>query len=108
VVGWLRLVGGRTRAVVMSSSDRYEALVSAIWGKGASLLWLQRGCNGHLNQVMNLVVATQSSTMVNLWGLGGVSAVAEEDGGVASRRRTVMALKRMGSNGLKNWPCWGE
>jgi hypothetical protein len=37
-----------------------------------------------------------------------VSTVAEEDGGVASRRRTVVALKRMGSNGLKNRPRWEE
>jgi hypothetical protein len=34
VAGWPRLAGGRTRAVVMSISDGYEALVSANLGKG--------------------------------------------------------------------------
>jgi hypothetical protein len=31
------------------------------------------GCNGQLNQPMNLVVATRDSTMVNPGGLGDVS-----------------------------------
>jgi hypothetical protein len=31
-----------------------------------------------------------------------------EDGRETSRRGTVVALKRMGSNGLKNRPRWGE
>jgi hypothetical protein len=38
VAGWPRLAGGRTRAVVMPSSDGYEAIVSVVLGKGASLL----------------------------------------------------------------------
>jgi hypothetical protein len=37
-----------------------------------------------------------------------VGTVAEEDGGVASRRRTVVTLSKMRSNGLKNRPGWGE
>jgi hypothetical protein len=62
------------------------------------------GCNGHLNQLGYLVWTTESWTMVSLWGLGGVSVIAEEDAREASRRRTTAALKRMGSNGLKNRP----
>jgi hypothetical protein len=38
VAGWPRLAGGRTRAVVMPSSDGNEALVSVVLRKGASLL----------------------------------------------------------------------
>jgi hypothetical protein len=34
VVGWPKLARGRTRAVVMPSSDKYEAFVSAVLGKG--------------------------------------------------------------------------
>jgi hypothetical protein len=34
--------------------------------------------------------------MVSPWGLGGVSAVAEEDGRVASWCRTVVTLKGWG------------
>jgi hypothetical protein len=62
------------------------------------------GCNGHINQPGYLVWTTQSWTMVSPWGLGSVSAIAEEDGRAASRRRTTAALKRMGSNDLKNRP----
>jgi hypothetical protein len=42
--------------------------------------------------------------MVSPLGLDGVSAVAEEEGKAALRRHTVVALKRMTSNGLKNQP----
>jgi hypothetical protein len=35
-------------------------------------------------------------------------AITEEDGRAVSRRRTVVALKRLGSNGLKNRLWWGE
>jgi hypothetical protein len=83
-------------------------LVSDGLGQRASLLWPQRGCNGHLNQPMNLVVATRSSTMVSPWGLGGMSSIAEEDGKETSRRVRVVALKKRGSNGPKNRPWWGE
>jgi hypothetical protein len=38
VAGWPRLAGGRTRAVVMPSSDGYEAFVSAVLGKGLPFL----------------------------------------------------------------------
>jgi hypothetical protein len=34
--------------------------------------------------------------MVSPLGLSGMSAIAEEDGGVASRRRTVLTLKGWG------------
>jgi hypothetical protein len=34
VVGWPRLAGRRTRAMVMPSSDGYEAFVSVLMGKG--------------------------------------------------------------------------
>jgi hypothetical protein len=34
VAGWPGLAGGRTRAVVMPSWDRYEAFVSTVLGKG--------------------------------------------------------------------------
>jgi hypothetical protein len=56
VAGWLETSWRGTRAMVMSSSDGYEA---SIGGSG------QKGCNSHLNQLMNLVVAAQSSTMVS-------------------------------------------
>jgi hypothetical protein len=77
--------------------------IGGTWQR-ASFLWPQRGCNGHLNQSLYLVVATQGSTMVSPRGLSGVSATTEEDGRAASRRRTVVALERMGSNGPKNRP----
>jgi hypothetical protein len=47
--------------------------------------------------------------MVSPWGLSDVSTVAEEDGGVASRRRTVLTLigwgptvRRIDRDGEKN------
>jgi hypothetical protein len=46
--------------------------------------------------------------MVSPWGLDDVSTIAKEDGLVASRRRTVVTLTKIRSNGLKNWPWWGE
>jgi hypothetical protein len=49
---------------------------------------------------------TRSSTKVSPWGLSVVSTVAEKDGGVASRRRTVETLTMMRFNGLKNWSRW--
>jgi hypothetical protein len=54
------------------------------------------------------MVAARSSTKVSPRGLGDVSAIAEEDGRVVSRHRTVVALKRMGFNGPKKWLWWGE
>jgi hypothetical protein len=32
----------------------------------------------------------------------------KRDGRATLRRRTIVALKRMWSNGLKNWPCWWD
>jgi hypothetical protein len=57
--------------------------------------------NGQLNLSGYPVWTTRSLTMVSPWGLGGVSAIAEA-GRAASRRRMIVALKRMGSNDLKN------
>jgi hypothetical protein len=42
------------------------------------------------------VCTTRSLRTVRPWSLGGVSAVAEEDGRVASRHRTVVTLKGWG------------
>jgi hypothetical protein len=44
---------------------RIRGFVSAVLGKGLPFYGCS-GCNSHLNQSMNLVVATQSSTMVSL------------------------------------------
>jgi hypothetical protein len=68
----------------------------------------RNGCNSHLNQPGYLVWPTRSLTMVSPWGLDGVSATAEEEGKAALRHRTVVALKRVTSNSLKNRPLLGE
>jgi hypothetical protein len=64
VAGWLETSWRGTRAMVMSSSDGYEASIGGSGQKGFPFM-AAAGCNGHLNQLMNLVVAAQSSTMVS-------------------------------------------
>jgi hypothetical protein len=104
---WLKSSWGRTRAVVMPSSDGYEAFVSTVMGNRASLLWPRRLQWSSKPAGVSSVANTELDKG-QPWGLGGVSAVAEEDGKAALRRHTVVALKRMTSNGLKNRPWLGE
>jgi hypothetical protein len=84
----------------MPSSDGYEAFVLAVLGKGVPF-YGRCGLQWSAEPVGYPVWTTRSLTMVSPWGLGGVSAIAEA-GRAASRRRMIVALKRMGSNDLKN------
>jgi hypothetical protein len=58
VAGWPRLARGRTRAVVMPSSDGYEAFVSAVLGKGFPFM-ATAGGNGHLTNRVSGVDNTE-------------------------------------------------
>jgi hypothetical protein len=58
VAGWPRLARGRTRAVVMPSSDGYEAFVSAVLGKGFPFMAATDG-NGHLTSRVSDVDNTE-------------------------------------------------
>jgi hypothetical protein len=72
-----------------------QGLVSAFLGKGFPF-YGRRGLQRSSKPAGYLVWTTRSLTMVSPWGLGGVSVVSEEDGRVASRRRTVMTLEKDG------------
>jgi hypothetical protein len=59
VVGWPKSNWERTRVVGMPSSDGHGTFVSVVLEKGASLLWLLRGCNGHLTSQVSGVDNTE-------------------------------------------------
>jgi hypothetical protein len=83
---WERWASGRVAKTGWTEKQErwwFRAQTDAMLGidgtaKRASLLGPQRGCNGHQNQPRYLVVATWGSTMVSLWGLGGVIVTAEK------------------------------
>jgi hypothetical protein len=64
VAGWPRSNWGRTRAVVMPSSDGYEAFVSAVLGKGLPF-YCRSGLQRSFNQ-SGIWCRPHSSTMVSL------------------------------------------
>jgi hypothetical protein len=59
VAGWPKSNWERTRVVGMPSSDGHGAFVLAVLEKGASLLWLLRGCNSHLTSQVSGVDNTE-------------------------------------------------
>jgi hypothetical protein len=74
---------------------RIRGLVSAFLDKGLPF-YGRNGLQQSSKPTGYLVWTTRSLTMVSPWGLGGVSAVSEEDDRVASRRCTVVTLKGWG------------
>jgi hypothetical protein len=59
VAGWPKSNCENTRVVGMPSSDGHGAFISAVLDKEASLLWLLRGCNGHLTSRVSGVDNTE-------------------------------------------------
>jgi hypothetical protein len=105
---WERWASGRvTKTSYREDKSGGDIELRLFWATGLPF-YGRSGCNGHLTQPGYLVWPTWSLTMVSPWGLGGVSVAAEEEGKAALRRHTVVALKRMTSNGLKNRPRLGE
>jgi hypothetical protein len=82
--------------VVVSGSDGYEAFESAILGKGL-LFMAAVGLQRSFNQPG--IWCRQHGA--RQWSAREVS-VEEKDGGVASRRRTVVTLMMIRFNGLRN------
>jgi hypothetical protein len=107
LAGWPKSGWERTRAVVMPSSDGYEAFGPTVLGNRASLLWPLRGCNSHLTSRVSGVGNTE------LDNGQPVRSQWREHGCGRRWRSGVLAsygpdTERMGSNGPKNRPCWGE
>jgi hypothetical protein len=99
VAVWPRLAGGRTRAVVMPSLDGHEACVGVLvqgfpFMAAASL---QRSFSQSVSGVDNTELDNGQPVRFRRreYGCG-------KDGGVASRRRTVVTLMMMRFNGPKN------
>jgi hypothetical protein len=116
-MGWWRvgqkLAGGRTKSNGDVELKRRRDLVMLTPQESFPFMppW---DCNGHLepSQVGAGEAMRWWQHRARWWSAREVSATwswpRERDGRAMPQCRTVVALKRMGSNGLKNWPWWWD